>query len=133
MRYEDIKKHCLSLPGAMLSIQWGNDRVFKVAGKMFAVLSPPGQKPPTLSFKTSDDSFHILTQMKHIRPAPYLARAHWVYLERLGALPKRELKEYLTRAHLLVAASLPKKAQAALIRSVSRKAERKTSARRRRR
>jgi predicted DNA-binding protein (MmcQ/YjbR family) len=109
MTYEQIKAHCLSLPGATLSIQWGADRVFKVGGKMFAVLGPPEAKPHTLSFKASDDSFHILTQEKGIIPAPYLARAHWVYLENLRALKASELKAYLSRAHALIAAGLPKK------------------------
>jgi predicted DNA-binding protein (MmcQ/YjbR family) len=84
MTYAQIQAHCLSLPGATLSIQWGADHVFKVGGKMFAVLGPPEERPHTMSFKASDDSFHILTQCKGIIPAPYLARAHWVMLETCG-------------------------------------------------
>ncbi|HEX3436656.1 MAG TPA: MmcQ/YjbR family DNA-binding protein, partial [Pseudacidobacterium sp.] len=42
-------------------------------------------------------------------PAPYLARAHWVCLERWDALPDRELKNHLTHAHEIVFAKLPKK------------------------
>ena len=114
MRYADVERHCLSLPGATLSIQWGVDRVFKVGGKMFAVMGPPEARPNTLSFKASDDSFHILTQVGGIVPAPYLARAHWVMLENLRVLKDAEIKGYLTRAHALVAAGLPKKTRAAL-------------------
>jgi predicted DNA-binding protein (MmcQ/YjbR family) len=109
MTYEQVKAHCLSLPGATLSIQWGADRVFKVGGKMFAVLGPLESRPHTLSFKASDDSFHILTQENGIIPAPYLARAHWVYLENLRTLKDSELKAYLARAHALIAGGLPKK------------------------
>jgi len=36
MNADELQKLCLSLPGATLSIQWGNDRVYKVGGKMFA-------------------------------------------------------------------------------------------------
>lgn len=133
MRYAEVQAHCLSLPGATLSIQWGADNVFKVCGKMFAVMGPATQKPHTLSFKAGEDSFHILTRAKHIIPAPYLARAHWVYLERLDALSTRELREYLNRAHAFVVAGLSKKMQATLAAGKNPKKKKKTSARRQRR
>ncbi len=109
MRHADIETFCLSLRAATLSVQWGEARVFKVGGKMFAVLGPKEDKPHHLFFKAGETSFHILTQLRHIVPAPYLARAHWVYLERLDALPAKELKAYLERAHALVAMGLSKK------------------------
>ena len=109
MKFADVEKHCLSLPGATMTIQWGADRVFKVGGKMFAVTGPPEDRPHSLSFKASEDSFHILTQLSGIIPAPYLARAHWVTLENLRVLKDSEIKEYLSRAHALVAAGLSKK------------------------
>ena len=68
----------------------------------------------TLSFKVSDESFHILTHAKNIIPAPYLAKSHWVCLERLDALSTKELKAYLTRAHALIAAGLSKRKRAEL-------------------
>jgi len=114
MRHAEIEKFCLSLPGATLSVQWGDARVFKVGGKIFAVLGPKETTPHTLSFKAGEPSFHILTHMRHIVPAPYLARAEWVHLERLDALGTKDLKAYLHRAHALVAAGLSKKTRAAL-------------------
>ena len=114
MGYAAVEAHCLSLPGATLSIQWGADHVFKVGGKMFAVLGPPEQRPHSLSFKASEESFFILTQLPRIIPAPYLARAQWVHLETLTALKPGELKAYLTRAHAIVAAGLPKKTRVGL-------------------
>ena len=114
MRHAEIENFCLSLPAATLSVQWGEERVYKIGGKMFAMLGPKTDKPHHLFFKAGETSFHILTQLCHIIPAPYLARAHWVYLERLDALKTKELKAYLERAHALAAASLSKKKQAAL-------------------
>ena len=114
MRHAEIENFCLSLPAATLSVQWGEERVYKIGGKMFAMLGPKIDKPHHLFFKAGETSFHILTQLRHIIPAPYLARAHWVYLERLDALKTKELKAYLERAHALAAASLSKKKQAAL-------------------
>jgi predicted DNA-binding protein (MmcQ/YjbR family) len=114
MKYEDVKKHCLSLPGATVNVQWGYDQVFKVGGKMFAVYGMDKKTYHGMSFKVADDSFEILTQMPDIIPAPYLARAKWVKLEKANALPARDIKAYLTRAHALIAAKLPKKTRAKL-------------------
>jgi predicted DNA-binding protein (MmcQ/YjbR family) len=108
------EKFLLSLPGATLSLQWGDARVFKVGGKMFAVMSPRTERPCQLSFKAAEDSFHILTGAKGIVPAPYLARSHWVRLGRLDVLTSAELRAYLTRAHGLIASRLPKKTRATL-------------------
>lgn len=114
MRHGEVEKFCLSLKATSLVVQWGDSRVYKVGGKIFAILSPTEERPQTLSFKTSGDSFHILTQLPHIIPAPYLAKSQWVYLERLDALPTKDLKGYLVRAHALIAAGLPKKKRAEL-------------------
>ena len=114
MKYADIEKHCLSLPGATLSIQWGDDHVFKVGGRMFAITGIAHGRGGGVAFKVADDTFEILTQVPHVVPAPYLARAHWVMLERANALPARDLRAYLTRAHALIAAKLPRKTQAKL-------------------
>jgi predicted DNA-binding protein (MmcQ/YjbR family) len=114
MRYAEIEKFCLSLPGAKLSVQWGDHHVFKVGDKMFAVLGDSAARPQTMSFKTGDDSFAILTRAKDIIPAPYLMRAKWVQLQKLDALSATELKAYLTRAHATVADGLSKKKRAEL-------------------
>jgi predicted DNA-binding protein (MmcQ/YjbR family) len=114
MKYEDIKKHCLSLPGATVNKQWGDDYVFKVGGKMFCVVGMDKKAYHGMSFKVADDSFEILTQLPSVIPAPYMARAKWVMLERMNALPAKDIRAYLTRAHALVAAKLPKKARAKL-------------------
>lgn len=109
-----IRAHLTALPGATLSIQWGDSHVYKAGGKMFAVMRAPDAKQQSISFKTSDDSFAILTQQEGIIPAPYLQRAKWVQLDRLTRMKAGELKAYLTRAHAIVAAGLTKKARAAL-------------------
>jgi len=116
MRAAEIEKFCLALKGATLTIQkgWGDERVYKVGGKMFAAMSPKTARPQKLSFKTAPDSFAILTQTAHVIPAPYAAHLHWVMVEKLDALPAKELKAYLARAHALVAARLAKKTQTAL-------------------
>ena len=103
MTPEAFSRHCLSLPAATMNVQWQVDRVFKVGGKMFAVLGPNGH----CSFKASEITFEVLTEQGIGRPAPYLARAKWLYFESTRELPKNA-KDLLREAHRLVAAKLTK-------------------------
>jgi predicted DNA-binding protein (MmcQ/YjbR family) len=108
-----LRRHCLSFPHATETVQWGNDLVFKVAGKMFAVLAlEPGQH--LCSFKCTPEIFADLIERPGIVPAPYMARAHWVALEAEDSLPRAEVKRLLRQAYDLVVAKLPKKTQATL-------------------
>jgi predicted DNA-binding protein (MmcQ/YjbR family) len=104
---KQVEAHVLALPGATLSIQWGDDRVYKVGGKMFAAMG--GGRAPSLSFKCTDLSYEMLVTRDNIIPAPYLARAKWVQLTKLSALDGAELKARLAEAHRLVVEKLPKK------------------------
>lgn len=113
MKLDWLRLHCLSFPHTTQQIQWGSDLVFKVAGKMFAVM-PTEPGPLCLSFKCSPDDFASLVERQGIVPAPYLARAHWVALESPAALTRPELKKYLRQAYDLVFAKLPKRTQASL-------------------
>ncbi|MDO8901372.1 MAG: MmcQ/YjbR family DNA-binding protein [Phenylobacterium sp.] len=92
----------LSLPATTHSVQWGGEHVFKVGGKMFAVLGSGGG----LSFKASDIAFEALIESGRARPAPYLARAKWVRFDDLTALDPDETTAWLSAAHGLVAARL---------------------------
>jgi predicted DNA-binding protein (MmcQ/YjbR family) len=113
MDIEWLRKTCLAFPYATEQIQWGNDLVFKVAGKMFAV-APLEPAPVCLSFKCSDESFADLTERPKIIPAPYMARAKWVALETPDAVSRTELSELLRTSYDLVFARLPKRVQAEL-------------------
>ena len=93
-----------------MDVQWGADRVYKVGGKMFAVLGPEG----TCSFKANDVAFEILTTEGRGKPAPYMARAKWVWFSSTEDLPDAEMRIYLTTAHGLVAEKLTRKARAEL-------------------
>ena len=102
------------LPAVTMTVQWGDDHVYKVGGKMFAIMLSPDAEAQSISFKAGEDSFNILTKEDGIIPAPYLQRAKWVRLDRLSRLPAKDLKAYLTRAHGIVAAGLTKKLRAEL-------------------
>ncbi len=98
---------CAALPGAHMDVQWGDDHVWKVGGKMFAVRGPDG----SFSFKATDIAFEALTSTGPGIPAPYLARAKWVWFADVADQDAAEVADWLKTAHGLVAAKLTKKAQ----------------------
>ena len=116
MNIEFIRAHCLALPHATEHVQWGDDLVFKIAGKMFAG-APLSPARIALSFKCTPEEFDELVERPGVIPAPYMARAYWVALERHDALSPVEIKVRLTRSYQLVFAKLPKKTQAELART----------------
>ncbi len=128
MNVDWLREICLSFPGATEQIQWGNDLVFKVGGKMFAV-TPLEPAPVLLSFKASPENFVELTERSDIIPAPYLARGQWVALQTRDALPAEELALLLRQSYDLVLAKLPKKTRDALssAKPSERRARRKKS------
>jgi len=109
MDIESLRKHCLSFPNATEEIQWGADLVFKIGGKMFAVTDTNGTPQGRVSFKCTPEKFAELIERDGIIPAPYVARYHWVYVEKPDALPKSELKELIKLSYEMVLAKLPKK------------------------
>jgi predicted DNA-binding protein (MmcQ/YjbR family) len=108
-----IRNLCLSFPQTTEQIQWGDDLVFKVAGKIHAVtvLNPA---KIWLCFKVSPEKFAELTERSGIIPAPYLARAKWIALETKDALPSDELALLLRESYDMVVAKLPKKTRESL-------------------
>ena len=113
MDIEQLRKICLAFPGASEQIQWGDDLLFKVGGKMFAI-TPLIPAPVCLSFKVTPENFVELTERPGIIPAPYLARAKWVALESRDALAPSELAPLLRASYDLVVAKLPRKARESL-------------------
>jgi predicted DNA-binding protein (MmcQ/YjbR family) len=110
MDFEAAKVLCRSFAGCTEDIKWGADIVFSVGEKMFAVT---GSATPAegMSFKVDDDRFLELTDRPGIIPAPYLARAKWVYVSSEAELSDQEAAELLRLSYELVLAKLTKKLQ----------------------
>jgi predicted DNA-binding protein (MmcQ/YjbR family) len=107
MSVEAVRKICRSFPGVTEDVKWGNDLVFSVGTKMFAVVDL--EPPYSVAFKCTEESFGELTERTGIIPAPYLARAMWVQETEFGeALDLRELAGLLRQAYDVVVARLPK-------------------------
>ena len=120
MDIEQVRVYCLSFPHATENVQWGNDLVFKIAGKMFAVVVLEGASKYCLSFKCSEENFNELIEEDGVDPAPYSARYHWVALERFNALSAKELKMLLRNSYDLVFEKLSKKVKTELVEKKSK-------------
>lgn len=110
MDFERAKALCRTFPGCTEDVKWGADLVFSVGGKMFAVTG--GEVPAKgMSFKVEDERFLELTDRPGIIPAPYMARAKWIYAETPDALGDDEGLALVRRSYELVFAKLTKKLQ----------------------
>jgi predicted DNA-binding protein (MmcQ/YjbR family) len=119
MNIEQLRKICLGFPAVTEQIQWGDDLLFKVVGKMFAVASLEPARV-WLSLKVSPEDFAELTERPGIIPAPYLARAKWIALESSEALSPSELAPLLRTSYDLVVAKLPRKTRDSLLQGKTR-------------
>lgn len=107
MNIEILRTYCLSLPAVTEDIKWDDDLCFLVGGKMFCVAWMG--LPIKISFKVDDELFEELCSGEEFVPAPYMARAKWVQLQKVILLNDNELKDYIYQSYELVKAKLPKK------------------------
>ena len=115
MDLASLREFCLSLPHATENVQWGEDLVFKVAGKMFTVVGLDSV-PNTFSFKCTPEEFAELVEREGIMPARYAARYHWVTIMRSDALEQGEIRRLIRKSYNLVWEKLTRKTREALTR-----------------
>jgi predicted DNA-binding protein (MmcQ/YjbR family) len=114
MDAESTRAFLMSLPFVEETLQWGNNLVFwvgdkAIGGKMFALINLEGDGKAVMSFAAGPEGSAELLEIDGIFPAPYLARAHWVAVERWDVLRKSELEARLRAARELIEAKLPKR------------------------
>lgn len=109
MNHAQIHDYCMKLPGTTRDIKWGADEVFSVGGKMYLVRGLDPAEISGMSIKADPQRFLELTDQPGIKPSPYLARYHWVRLERPDVVGSDDLKALIDESYRLVRAKLPKK------------------------
>ena len=114
MDAERIRAMLLKLPHVAETMQWGANLVVwvgdkAIGGKMFAVVDLDGRGGPLMSYAAGPERFAELVEQEGIVPAPYLARAHWVAVERWEIFRASEWMRELEAAHAIIYAKLPKR------------------------
>ena len=106
---------CKGLPQSTHVVQWGDADVWKIGGKVFAVIGWKDDAP-AVSIKVSDLAWEVLGDMPGVRPAPYLASRgmKWMQIYDSTGLPEREIEAHIAASYDMVVLKLTKKLRAEL-------------------
>ncbi|HEY4766312.1 MAG TPA: MmcQ/YjbR family DNA-binding protein [Candidatus Sulfotelmatobacter sp.] len=88
----------------------GETTFASIRGKVFAPLALRAV-PQKVCFKCVTETFDGLLEREHIRPAPYVGRYKWVILDRLDALGRSQLQDWIQQSYAMVAAKAPGKSK----------------------
>jgi predicted DNA-binding protein (MmcQ/YjbR family) len=114
MDAEQIRSLLLKLPHVTETMQWGANLVFwvgdkAIGGKMFAVVDLDGKGGPVISYAAGPERYPELLELDGVRPAPYLARAHWIAVESWSVFRSDQWRRELEAARDIIEAKLPKR------------------------
>ena len=115
MTRNELKTFCAVLPQATHVVQWGNSDVYKVGGKLFAVLGMGGTSN-AVTFKVTHLAYEILSDSPGLRPAPYLASRgmKWIQQFEEPGLADESLREHIRASYDMAVDKLTKKLRAEL-------------------
>jgi predicted DNA-binding protein (MmcQ/YjbR family) len=119
MDAEKMRAMLLELPHVVETMQWGANLVFwvgdkAIGGKMFAMVDLDDKGGPLISYAAGPERFAELVEKEDVIPAPYLARAYWVAVERWDVFRASEWQREMEAAHGIVHAKLPKRTRGVL-------------------
>src|ERR1700756_1717014 len=119
MDNERIREICMALPNVTETLNWGHHLVYwagdrDIGGKMFAMTDLDGTGFGVLWFHCGAERFHELLEIEGISASPYLAKVHWVTMERWDVVGARQVEEELRLAHTLILEKLPKRTRTVL-------------------
>ncbi|ACY97496.1 MULTISPECIES: MmcQ/YjbR family DNA-binding protein [Thermomonospora] len=109
--YEAVTGYCEDVLGGVREYPFGPSAgVYKVAGKMFALLAENAD-PPRLSVKLPPEEGLALRAEypEHVLPGYHLNKRHWNTIVLDGALGREEVLALLRQSYDLVVAGLPKR------------------------
>ena len=115
MTRDELNAFCAALPHATHVVQWGNADVYKIGGKVFAVLGM-AESGATVTFKVTPLAFEVLSDSPGLRPAPYMASRGLTWIQHYAApgLPDDSLKAHIRVSYDMAIAALTGKKRAEL-------------------
>ncbi|MFK7836226.1 MAG: MmcQ/YjbR family DNA-binding protein [Sulfitobacter sp.] len=110
MTRDELNAFCAAHPQATHVVQWGNADVYKVGGKVFAIIGM-GESRASVTFKASEMAFEILSDSPGLRPAPYMASRglKWIQHFEEPGLPDDSLRDHIRASYDMVVAKLTRK------------------------
>ncbi len=115
MHVDTFREYCLKKPGAMEDTPFGEEHlVFKVGGKMFALLALD-EIPSTANLKCEPDlALELRDRYEQVRPGYHMNKKHWNTVELSGGIPEQELRKMIDHSYALVMQGLPKALRASI-------------------
>ena len=107
---EALRRHCLNQKAAVEEFPFGPEaRVFKVMGKMFALI-PVEANPPSISLKCDPLLAQALRETyEAIQPAYHMNKKHWNMVIIDGTVSDDEVREMIDASYDLVVSGLTRK------------------------
>ena len=109
MKKGKIEKYLSNLKGSESSNPFGPDAlVFKVMGKMFALVSQKEETPRiTLKCKPTDGVV-LISQFESVVPGYYMNKKHWITVSINGDIPNEMITDLASKSYELVVSKLTK-------------------------
>ncbi len=119
MNTETLRDYCLAKPGVTESFPFGGDAlVFKVGGKMFALLATESQ-PTTLNVKCDPErAVQLREEHDAVTPGFHMNKTHWNTITINGRVRVNDVQEWIDHSYELVKNSLSKAVLAELIQAI---------------
>jgi predicted DNA-binding protein (MmcQ/YjbR family) len=105
----EFREYCLRKRDVTEGMPFGETvLVFKVAGKMFALMSLD-EVPATANLKCDPDlALDLRDRYEQVRPGYHMNKKHWNTVEMEGGIPEAELRKMIDHSYDLVVQSLPR-------------------------
>ena|SRR5688572_8374633 len=115
LTYDEVRDYVLAQIGAVEEFPFGpGARVFKVMGKMFALMSVD-QPQTTISLKCDPFIAEVLREnYKAVVPAYHMNKQHWNTVLIDGTISDDEIRDMIDASYDLVVSGLPRKDKDAL-------------------
>ncbi len=109
MQVDAFRDYCLKKAGATESTPFGEEHlVFKVGGKMFALLAFE-EVPATANLKCDPDrALELRDRYEDVTPGYHMNKKHWNTVVIDGAIPQSELEKMIDHSYELVLQSFSK-------------------------
>jgi predicted DNA-binding protein (MmcQ/YjbR family) len=116
MNIEEIREYCISKPAVTEGFPFNDTAlVFKVAGKMFALLDL-SEDSRGISLKCDPElAIELREQHSEVTPAWHFNKQHWNGVNLKGSISDSLIKDWINHSYTIVVDSLPKSKKEALI------------------
>lgn len=110
-----LYEYCRTRKGATEEFPFGEDvLVFKVMGKMFALMNPD-DVPPRINLKCDPErALELREQYEAVQPGYHMNKKHWNTVAPDGTIPDDLVRDLINHSYELVVASLKKADREAL-------------------